>query len=305
MKDETPPPPLQFGVPRMSGRMLIRAVLAFPRPRHGAERSWRPGAGDARAGSAPPQGRASRGLSCARRAPARLGAGFPWRALKGGLLGVAGGYGDGNDPPAAAAHFVTNSPSARVANCASILPQTHTNRIKPNSFGRDAPCSPNVKAPPGWTPKAASPPQLPVPSALLSVLARELRPRPEGTWAPAARSGWAPRRAACPSARSSANRAPVAQRARRGAVQLPPPPRSKFPGFCSPKLPPCRAPRPQYLSLGGGVGAPVQRGGLVWGRAAGSPEKGPIHWLPGGHNLGGSCCGREELASVLDPGSAL
>lgn len=93
----------------------------------------------------------------------------------------------------------------------------------------------------------------------------------------------------------AAGRAPLAQRARSGAAD--PFPRSKFQGQGFPKLPPSAAPWSLNLSLGGKVGGArwAQPSGL--GQASGSPEKGPIHSLPEGHNLGGSWYGREEPAS--------
>ena len=53
---------------------------------------------------------------------------------------------------------------------------------------------------------------------------------------------------------------------------------------------------PELVSGRWGGGARTARpSGL--GRTAASREKGRIHSLPEGHNLGGSCCGREEPAS--------
>lgn len=108
----------------------------------------------------------------------------------------------------------TNAPSARVANSESILPQTYTELIKPNSFGRDAPCSPKVKAPPRWDEGFF--PLFPCPLSPPSVLAQELHLRPEGTWTPAARSRWARGNTGlfARSSQSSSVRAPLAQPAR-------------------------------------------------------------------------------------------
>lgn len=93
----------------------------------------------------------------------------------------------------------------------------------------------------------------------------------------------------------AAGRTPLTQRARSGAAA--PSPRSKFrsPGF--PKLPSSRAPLSLNLSLGGAGGGTRRARPSGLGQASGSPEKGAIHSLPEGHNLGGSCCGREEPAS--------
>lgn len=98
--------------------------------------------------------------------------------------GVAGGHRDARDPPGAATAPLTPSltsahPRRGWPTLRQPLPQTHTDLIKPNSGGRNAPCSRKAEAPPFWA-QGCSPP-FRAPSNTLIALARELGPSLEGT----------------------------------------------------------------------------------------------------------------------------
>lgn len=82
---------------------------------------------------------------------------------------VAGGHRDARDPPGAATApltpSLTSAPSRRWwPTLRPPLPQTHTDLIKPNPGGRNAPCSPKAEAPPFWA-QDCSPRSVPPPCA--------------------------------------------------------------------------------------------------------------------------------------------
>lgn len=129
-------------------------------------------------------------------------------------------------------------------------------------------------------PKAAS--RAPGPLRPPPRASRELRLSPEPTWAPRLQADGAPSGAAAARsvrpARPGAAASTTASAERCGSSL----PRSIFPGLGFPKRPPRMALGPLNLSLGRAGGGVLRARPPSLGRAAGSPEKGPIHSLPGG-----------------------
>lgn len=126
--------------------------LGFSRPRPGAERSWRARAREARAGASPPPGRAFPGPQLRLSGPRAAQGGFCVACSKRFVRGSPEARERREtlqaQPPPLTPSLNRVPPRRAWPTVRPPLPNTHTKLIKPNSGGRDAPCSAKAEAPP-------------------------------------------------------------------------------------------------------------------------------------------------------------
>lgn len=157
VKDGITPPPPRFYVTRWSGSILIMFISDFLDPGQGRNEAGGPEPGRRARAPHPRRAGLSPGRSCACRAPVRLRAGFVWRVRKG-LFGGRRRRERGErlsrretlqaQPPPLTPSLNRVPPRRAWPTVRPPLPNTHTKLIKPNSGGRDAPCSAKAEAPP-------------------------------------------------------------------------------------------------------------------------------------------------------------